>query len=240
MRRLPARVYWFRRALVLGTAFAMVWGLAHVLGSGGGDPDSATPAASKLGRSTNPTPGNGGPLGPRPLSTGSASPTGTPHSAALAQPDGPCPLDEITVTPVVADQPAGSAVELTLQLTGVQPACTFEVSSKSLVAKVVHLDNRVWSSQQCRSSVPKQSVVVRSAQPTTVQLSWTGRWSDDRCSRATSWANPGTYRLVAAVVGSVPAEAEINLTTPPRAVITRTVHPKPKKKSTTATPATGH
>jgi hypothetical protein len=218
--------------MVLGTLFAVVFAVAHLVGGGGGKPDKASPAAADLGHST-PT-ANGGPAGPRPVSGPSATATGTPPAVALAEPDGPCDLDDITVTPVMGDQFAGAPVSLTLQLTGISPACTFQLSSKTLVAKVVHADDRIWTSQQCRSSVPRQSVVVRSAQPTTVQLEWSGRRSDDSCSSSTSWAVPRTYRLVAAVVGSEPAETVFRLKTPPQAVVTKTVQPK-KVRTTTPT-----
>ena len=47
-RRLPARVYWVRRLMVLGIATLLVVGIAQLLGgsSGGSSgPDQATPAA---------------------------------------------------------------------------------------------------------------------------------------------------------------------------------------------------
>ena len=240
-RRLPARVYWFRRSLVLGTALAVVFGLAHLLGGGGGgDEPAASPASAAL--RTSKAGANAGPLGPRPLTgTGpTATATGTPPAVALAQPSGPCDLDDITVTPVRGDPLAGGKVALTLQLSGVQPACTFAVSPQTVVAKVVHGDDRIWTSQQCPGSVPRQSVVVRSAAPTTVEVSWSGRRSDDGCSRTTSWAVPASYRLVAAVVGSEPAEAVFRLKTPPQPVVTRTVTPKPKKAKTRTPTATAN
>jgi len=230
-RRLPARVYWFRRSLVLGTLLAMVFAVTHLLGGGGEDPDAATSAAARLGAT--PT-SNGGPLGPRPLSGPSATATGTPPPVALAQPDGPCKLEDIIVTPALENAKAGAPIALALKLTGTRPACTFDVSSGTLVAKVVQGKTRIWTSQHCPSSVPKQSVVVRSAQATTVQITWSGRRSDEKCSKSAGWALPGAYRLVAAVVGSEPAEAVFHLTTPPRPVVTKTVQPK-KVRTTTPT-----
>ncbi|MFL6154739.1 MAG: hypothetical protein ACJ72D_01520 [Marmoricola sp.] len=237
VRRLPARVYWFRRALVLGSLLAVVFAFSHLLGGGGGD-GAATQTAANLGKAT---PGaNAGPLGPRPVTVPTATATGTPPAAALAQPDGPCALDDITVTPVMGDTAAGTSVNLVLQLSGVQPACTFKLSSHTLVAKVTRWGDRIWSSQQCPGSVPKQTVVVRSAQPTTVQVSWNGHRSDDTCSRSTRWAPPASYRLIAAVVGSEPSDAVFRLTTPPQPVVTRTVHPKPRKAKTATPTATAN
>ncbi|WP_123227544.1 hypothetical protein [Nocardioides marmoriginsengisoli] len=223
---LPARVYWFRRALVLGTALALVFALARML-TGSAEPDPQSKANVTAAKST-PTP-EAGPLGPQPVVTAKpgATPTGTPPPA-LAQPSGPCALDEITVTPVVGTLQGGGTVPLTLQLTGIRPACNFEVTADSVVAKVTAGKKRVWSSQDCPSSIKKAAVVVRSGAPTTIQVTWNGRYSDAQCSRSTDWAMPGSYQVLAAVIGSEPTSAPFRMTSPPRPVIT--VTPKPKNK----------
>jgi hypothetical protein len=226
--RLPARVYWFRRALVLGTLLALIFAIARVLsGSPATDPEAtAKVAAAKASPSA-----AAGPLGPMPITTPSpgGTPTGSAPPAVLAQPTGPCTLSEITVTPVVGTLQAGAAVPLTLQLTGIRPACTFEVTADSIVAKVATPKKRLWSSQDCPSSVKKSSVVVRSGAPTTIQVTWSGRYSDSQCSRAAGWVGPGSYQVVAAVIGSEPTSATFKLTAPPRPVVTIT--PKPKHKA---------
>jgi hypothetical protein len=225
--RLPARVYWFRRALVVGTALALVFALARML-TGSAEPDPKADA-NVTSVKTTPTPA-AGPLGPQPVVTAKpgATSTGTPPPVALAQPNGPCALDEITVTPVVETLKAGGGSPLTLQLTGIRPACTFDVTANSVVAKVTTGKKRVWSSQDCPSSIKKSSVVVRSGAPTTIQVSWSGRYSDSECSRSTDWAPQGTYQAMAAVIGSEPTSATFKLIAPPRPVIT--VTPKPKNK----------
>ncbi|MET3961428.1 hypothetical protein ABIE44_001362 [Marmoricola sp. OAE513] len=236
--RLPARVYWFRRALVLGTALALVFAFARLLGAGGGSEDPAAKARTSSARST-PTAAAPQPafIGPLP---GKALPTSAGGGAPVAevQPDGPCDANDVTVTPVAGTAPAGRAVPLTLQLTGIRPACTFKVTPKTVVAKVSTAKGKVWSSQDCPASVSRSSVVVRSAAATTIQLTWNGRGSDSSCSPSTDWAPPGTYEVVAAAVGSEPSEADVKLTTPPRPVVVKTKKPKKPKKSATGTPAT--
>jgi hypothetical protein len=125
---------------------------------------------------------------------------------------------------------AGGGVDLVLGLTGVKPACTFTASSDTLVAKVTSGKDRIWSSQDCPASIKKASVVVRSAEPATVTVSWSGRRSDQQCSRSTAWALPGYYHLTAAVIGSEPNDTQFQLASPPRPVITRTAKPHPVKK----------
>ncbi len=239
--RLPARVYWFRRGLVILTLLGLVVAVTHLVsGSGSKTPQArARITAVKTTPRSNPTT----PVGPVALAgPGSPTATGTPPAAGLAQPDGACAVNEITVTPVVGTQLAGRTVPLALQLTGIRPACTFAVSAATVVAKITRGQNRIWSSQDCPSSVHAASVVVRSGTPTTVVLTWSGRASDATCSRTTNWALPGSYSIVAAAIGSTPTSGTFPLTSPPRPVVTKTVHPKVKKAvaQTTQTPSTGH
>ncbi|HEX2895799.1 MAG TPA: hypothetical protein VHO29_17480 [Marmoricola sp.] len=233
--RLPARVYWFRRLMVLFTAFALVFAVGRLLtGSGGGGtpPDTARVTASSP--SATASHGVAGPVPIQPATTATAtrpappSATGTP--VVLAAPSGPCALDEITVTPTVPTAVAGKPVDLVLQLSGIKPACTFTVSSDTIVAKVTSGNDRIWSSQDCPASIKRSSTVVRSAAPTTVTVAWSGRRSDQQCSRSAPWALPGYYHLTASVIGSEPNDAQFRLTSPPRPVITKTAKPHTKKK----------
>jgi hypothetical protein len=232
--RLPARVYWFRRSLVVLTALALVFAIGRLLnGSGGGSTPPVDAAAVAAASSSATTTGVAGPLPVQPTATGKATrptPTGTP--VTLAMPTGPCAVDEITVTPTVPTAVAGGRISLVLELTGIKPACTFSVSSRTVVARVSSGHDRIWSSQDCPTSVKGGSVVVRSVQPTNVVVTWSGRRSDDDCSRSTAWALPGYYHLTAAAIGSEPGDTQFRLTSPPRPVVTRTAHPKTKKQAT--------
>jgi hypothetical protein len=228
--RLPARVYWFRRTMVLLTAVALVFAIGRLLNGPGSSPPDDTAEVVAAKKSTTPTPAVAGPQPFEPTPTGKGgqpSPTGNP--VVLALPDGPCAVDEITVTPSVPTAVAGGRVDLVLDLTGIKPACTFSVSSRTLAAKVVSGKDRIWSTQDCPSAVKTESIVVRSAQPTQVVVSWSGRRSDEDCSRTTSWALPGYYHLTAAVIGSEPGDVQFRLGVPPRPVVTKTAHPKKKQ-----------
>ncbi len=223
--RLPARVYWFRRTLVLGTGLGLVFGVAQVLG--GSDPGAEQTATNAAATSSiAPTPG---PMGPAPAKTAAAAPSRAP--ASLPQPDGPCAVDQVTVVPVAGRVTAGRPIALTFQLTGIRPACTFEVSARSLVAKVVVGPDRIWSTQDCPSAVAKRDVVVRSGTPAEVTVVWNGRSSDDGCSPTAPFALPGSYRLIAAAIGSEPSEDKFRLVAPQRSVVIRTVTPTPAPKT---------
>lgn len=224
-RRLPARVYWFRRLLVLGTALALVFACVRLLSGGGGSED---PGRQVSVVAAAPTPTAASTVAP----TSSPKPTARPVKPtppAPAQPDGPCLADQVTVVPVAGTAAAGREVPLVLQLTSSRPACTFDISSSSLVARVSKAQGKVWSTQDCPASISASSVVLRSASPTSIQVLWSGRGSDGSCSRATEWAAPGTYQVVAAAIGSEPSTAALKLTVPERPVVIKTVQPKPDK-----------
>jgi hypothetical protein len=80
--------------------------------------------------------------------------------------------------------------------------------------------------------VPKEDVVVRSAKPAVVPVTWNGRRiTDGTCGATNAWARPGYYHALAAVIGSEPTDAQFALSLPPRPVVTKTAHPKPTKPS---------
>ena len=227
-RRLPARIYWVRRLLVVGVALAVVLGLVQLVRSVGGDgvpPEQA--ATSSAGTRTPPR----------------AEPTYGPvavqdlprkrKAAVLAAPTGECRPDEISVLPVVESAEAGGRIAIRLDLQGTQPACTFEVSSDTVVVKVATEDGeRFWSTQDCARGVPESEVVVRSAQPTSVTVTWSGRASDADCTDEPAWALPGFYEVYAAAAGSSPTDVPFEVTRPSVRYVTETPSP-------TASPSDG-
>jgi hypothetical protein len=218
--------------MVLVTALALVFAIGRLLVGSGPDPssDRATVTAATPSPTATPSRGLAGPVPIQPAATtGPARPSATGTPVVLAVPSGPCALDEITVTPAAPKAVAGGKVELVLELTGIKPACTFSVSSRTVVAKVTSGKDRIWSSQDCPRSIRSTTAVVRSGEPATITVSWSGRRSDDECSRSTAWALPGYYHLVASVIGSEPSDTQFRLTSPPRPVVTKTAHPKKKK-----------
>jgi hypothetical protein len=245
---LPARVYWFRRFLVLGVFLALVFGVAQLL-PGGGDPEGDT--ARVVGAETSPQ------AAPEPRSTADADPVAEPPEAAgqdgpeseakkrdkdrkkrrtdesptktpLPEPTGPCDNSEIVVTPKVRGEAhAGSRVRFRLDLTTTStPACTWKVSPRSLVVKLTSGDDRIWSSQDCPRAIPEKGVVVRKDHPAKIYIGWRGQRSDSTCSRTTPWAQPGWYHINAAAFGADPTDLQFELKKP----VPPTITPSPKPK----------
>jgi len=228
---LPARVYWTRRLLLVVVAFALVFGIARLLGSGGSGSPEARPVgadASSSAPASDPLTPQTTPNAPSSAGTGPAG-AKTPSPTPLASPAGPCSDSDVVATPSVKKAAyAGRPVVFTMTLTTLSsPACTWDVSSRALVVKVTSGSDRIWSTQECSGAVPKQSVVVRKDHPVDVSVAWNGQRSDSDCTRSTTWAEPGWYHAVAAAFGSAPVDEQFKLLTPVRPTVTAT--PKPKK-----------
>src|SRR4051794_24071499 len=111
---LPARVYWVRRLLVLGTAVLLVVGIARLLG-GGSDASSGGDEAAQVAAGTTASATTSATSPATTYATGSdgtlpsATPsTGRPGKRApksqepvLAEPSGPCADEDVAVTPEV-------------------------------------------------------------------------------------------------------------------------------------------
>jgi hypothetical protein len=243
---LPKRVYWTRRVLVLVLALGLVFGIAHMLGGGGG----STPSARPVGATASPD-------SSAPVSTADAAPLadGGTHLkgrrgkagkaaevagakasktvAPLAVPTGPCDARDVQVTPGVAGTAhAGSPVTFELTLRTVEStACTWTVSPSTLVVKLTSGTDRIWSTQDCKGAVPGESVVVRKDHDASVHVSWRGQRSDATCSRTTSWAQPGFYHIEAAALGAEPTDVQFELRDPAPVTVTPSPTAEPSKKS---------
>ena len=228
--RLPARVYWFRRLLVLGVAVLLVLGVGRLL-EGSADPDR--PSARQASAPGSPAATGGPGAGPTaeagadaPVTTAPPRPRKT--RTPLPTPTGPCADDDVSVVPAIEDAAGGGDVALTLRLRTISsPACTWEVSADSLVVRLTSGSDRIWSSQHCPAAVPRQQVVLRKRPAVTVTVLWSGRRSDAECSRQTAWAEPGYYHATAAALGSEPADRQFALL--PATPVTITPTPRPTK-----------
>lgn len=229
---LPAGVYWRRRVFVLGTAFALVFVIARWLtGSSDGASDDAG-VAEQAGAQVQATGTvTAGKSTATATTTASASgPKGASATPTLAAPEGACEASDIAVTPSVAEgAEAGGDVTLRLSLqTREAEACTWQVSRNSITVKISDGPALLWTTQQCPAVVPTESVVVRRAVATVVELTWDAKESAARCTRRTDWVWPGEYTIAAAALGGEPAEADFTLVRP----AARTVEVTPKSTAT--------
>jgi hypothetical protein len=237
--RLPARVYWVRRLMVLGTAVLLVVGIARLLGGssdGSSGPDRATPVADTS--SSVPTP---------PATDATTALSGPTHTAGthrtkqtptvdptpVVMPSGPCAADDIAITPSVPQPIAGRDIRLVLDVSTVTtPACSWTMSSRTLALKITSGTDVIWTSLECGKAIPKQDLVLRQGAPERVSVIWSARRSEPGCPRLTQWALPGTYHLHVAALAGQPQDLAFVLDAPTPAEITRTAtpHQHPTKK----------
>jgi len=237
---LPARVYWVRRTMVLGTAVLLVVAIARMLG-GGSDASSGSDPAAALVADGSPT--VSATLTDAPATQTSRKPGKRPSKSKepeLAQPQGPCSNDDIAVTPVVEDAVGGHDVAITLQLrTQTAEACTWQVSPRTVTVNITSGKDRIWTSRDCPAAIGNRDVVVRRAVTTDVTVTWreARRSKSDGCTRSADWALPGWYHVTAAALGGEPSDLQFELTRPVAATITKTAKPKNTPSSSASSSA---
>ncbi|WP_426242682.1 hypothetical protein [Nocardioides sp. LHG3406-4] len=261
---LPPRVYWVRRVLLLSVVFLLVFGIARVLGGGSdaksdppkatraaasssagsstGDPASppATPATSPATSSATDTaaPPSGSPPadpGRKKKRTKASKVEETPEAPVMPTPTGVCTNEDVAIAPTADGATAGGQVQFLLNLrTKVTPACTWQVSADTLTLKITSGDDDIWASRECRKSIPTQDVTLYKDYDTTVPVVWSGRRSDEECSKLTEWAAAGWYHLFAATYAGEPVDVQFELGVPAPVTVTKTAEPpkdtKGKKK----------
>jgi hypothetical protein len=204
-RRLPRRVYWFRRLLVLSVVLGLVAGVVALAGRLAGGDGEGTEAAT-------PT-------------SGQAAPAAEPEGAAdqekrrdrkkdrdrergagadrLPQPTGPCADADVRITPNVVRAYTNQPVLVDLEVTTAEsPACTWRVDADSVFLTITSEQTVLWSSQLCPAAIPTVEVTPRRTEADTVRVRWEGQESDATCSDAGPWVDAGAYTATAVARGS--------------------------------------
>ena len=237
---LSPRVYWTRRIMVIGTALLLVFGLARLL-IGGSDASSppegkAVQAAATL-TDLSPPPGV---TRTRKPGKGKATKNAKPPEPVLAAPSGPCADEDIAVTPEVPKAEAGRDVQILVGLRTIETeACTWQVSSETLTAKITSGKDDIWSSRQCPRAIHRQDVVVRQDVTRKVAITWSSKRSDDECSRQTTWALPGWYHVAVSALAGEPSDLQFELKKPAPQVVTETAAPPKNDKNDDKNPGQG-
>lgn len=205
----PQWKFWVRRAIAVLVLALAVFGAVKLVGLVGG------------GESTDPT--------PTPSPSPSISPSNTPNAS------GPCTPADITIEPTVTSVHGGGPIRLTFAVKTASGACVWQMSSESMVVKIVSGKDRIWSSQECPAAITSQEVIARANKPSEVTVVWNGRRSEPECPDGTAWARIGTFHVMAAAIGGQPTDVQFDLVGPKKTVITKTAKPKPTKSPTAGT-----
>ena len=228
---LSPRVYWTRRAMVIGTAVLLVFGIARLL-NGGSDASSAPePQAVQAGADTTTEPTLSMPPPAAASRSEKSQRTKKPKpdkttEPALAAPTGECVDEDIAATPEIRRAEAGGPIRIVVGLRTIESeACTWRVTPETLTLKITSGKDDIWSSRQCPRAIPKRDVVVRREVTRNLWVFWSARRSDDECSKQTSWAMPGWYHVAVAALAGEPSDVQFELVRPGPEVVTETADP---------------
>ena len=225
---LPARTYWVRRMLIIGTALALVVGVGNLLTRGSDGAAGTDRAVQTAADASDPA---GPSAAATPTSGGNKHRDKKPKKPPLATPVGTCEADDIDVQPIVKDAVAGDTVTLRLRLrTRVNPACYWHVSSHTVTLKITSGSDDIWNSRECPRAVPSRDVVLRQAKPAWVGVTWSTRRSDEGCTVNRLWALPGWYHLEVAALAGEPEDIQFELQAPEARVITESPDPQKRGK----------
>lgn len=173
---LPARVYWFRRVVVVGIPLVLVavlvWAFA---GRGGGSPDGGADAGQDGAPATDATqPAEDADTGPK-----------------------ACDPQTLTLT-LSADgtsYAAGALPTLTVTLTNDGPApCLIDVGEAQREIVVTSGTDRIWTSRDCAAAdAQSREILLAPGTADATQLVWQRVRSAQGCPADQPAAQPGTY-----------------------------------------------
>ena len=199
-RRLPARVYWVRRAVV--TAMFVLFALLLVLVVSVVHPRVGRAADRAAGRASASTT----------VSTAAATPTATPPaptptpSVSLRGGVGDCQPAQLalTLTPDAVDVPAGvsPAFTVTSKNTGTAP-CLVDAGDAYREVVVTSGADRVWSSKDCVApDASRRTLLLAAGQSDSTKVPWNRVRSAAGCPGGQSRPGTGTYQATVNLAGA--------------------------------------
>jgi hypothetical protein len=217
--RLPERVYWFRRAVVL-IALALVIALVMWLVSLAGGPRSGTPTTSNAAPPTTQTSSPPASLEatalPGPASSSASASASLEPSASAATTSAPpigCDPAVLTLTltgPGIVK--AGTNAQFTVTVTNSgSDSCTFAFDSRFSFTIVSGTDE-IWSTSDCAQWAPTGTHALAAGAAATWQTTWDRHRSQATCKVVPSTLGSGTYVANARYTGAATAQLIMLLT----------------------------
>lgn len=225
--RLPNRVYWARRALVLVVLLlivAVVWWLVAAVS---GSPRTASPAlvsstsatASTDTPSDSPTPMDTDTpttgATPPAASTPTTAATSTPPAASATTPAAPieCAANLLSLSVTGPNTVAASAtaeIQVSITNTGQSPCIvTFD---NRFTLRIVSGTDEVWSTGDCPAWMASGSQTLTPGAAATWKTTWDRHRSQKECKVVPTTLKSGTYVANAMYTGSTPANWVLLLT----------------------------
>ncbi|WP_065961752.1 hypothetical protein [Curtobacterium sp. UCD-KPL2560] len=198
-----SRVYWRRRALVLGVLLLVVVVVVLiVVGRGSGATSATGPSASP---SASASPAASSAKSDAAGAADAASPS--PSASAAAAGDGDtCTKDDIALKPVLDKSSYGPTEDpkIAMSITNTGSAtCHMDLGSAQQVLTISSGDEQYWSSKDCQTNGTSQDVTIKAGQTlTTPSITWDRtRSSTTTCdsSRPAVTGGGASYHLTVAV-----------------------------------------
>jgi len=224
--RLPARVYWRRRLLLLGLVVALSFaaGWFFVGGASGASDDAAAQTAAEP-TSAQPTEAVPGleqvvpSLVPAEPGSGAATEGSTQAPAPAPEPAeaGPCPDEAIglTVGSELGQYAAGSKPVLALSITNIGAVpCLRDLDPAQQIWGLFAADGtRLWGSSDCYppASLPSPELLAP-GQVMTFTIIWSGLTSEPTCTAPRVNLGPGSYILRGYLANLVSPDVPLVLT----------------------------
>jgi hypothetical protein len=196
-QRLPARVYWVRRAgLLLALALVVLVGWLIVRAALGSRPEAEPPTTSSTSTTT-----------PKPSPTG----TSTPHPGGI--PDCAAADLALTIVPGAPTFAAGVSPTFTITITDNGPApCLVDAGETHRAIVITSGTDRVWSNQDCAAAdAGPRTLLLTPKQADTTQLAWNLVRSAPGCPTGLLAPAAGMYVASFTVGGATGAPAAFAL-----------------------------
>ena len=198
---LPASVYWFRRALLLGVLVALVVLLVRLPGGGGDDPQNSaatgpnqngTPGPTLLPTST---PSGGRTSGTVDETTTAGKTTGAGKTTETPPKDLRCAGGDIriAVLPSVRTITSGGSLNFAVQLSAIRAECKATIDPTLLSLTITSGQDQIWTTSHCEQAIPRATLVVAKGKESTSTVLWNGRRSGPGCLPGQPLAKAGTY-----------------------------------------------
>lgn len=191
----PARVYWLRRAVVVGALVLVVLLMWSMVRGGGGGGDAAADDTPEV-EATVPT------TDEEPTDDGDAARTCTGADLTLV------------VTADAASYAAGANPTFNVRITNTgDSSCTVDAGEATRELLVTSGSDRIWSSLDCVAADAPERVLLlpAGASDEPVSVAWPRVRSNEQCGDGLPAPRPGTYHVVAKLVGAESQPATFTL-----------------------------
>jgi hypothetical protein len=216
--RLPERVYWFRRAIVLiglALVIALLMWFVSLLGGG---PKTAAPSKNPAvpAQTRTPSPPDSLEATALPAPQTTPGPTDQPTTSTSQTTDSSVPECDPALMTLSVTGPgqvkAGATAALTVTVTNSgTAACTFTFDTR-FTMKIVSGTDEVWSTADCAQWAPTGTQSLALGAAATWQTTWDRHRSQATCKVVPTTLKAGTYVVEAMYTGAAPAQLVMLLT----------------------------